>query len=208
MSCHTRTRRACTLKTEPKYAPSTRASIIVMRKSIFGEMYSSIDVVIPMQITYTSSLKSHQSSSNENSVKQTDYINSDDTFNFLFSGICRDVAGKYAVELRRVLITLVDLICEGLGINSEHYRDELTKVQKLAMNYYPRCPDPSQVLGLAPHDDINPLTVLIEHTEYPGYQIFRNGKWLAVAPPKNSLIVNFGFTFEVKLYAFLINLIN
>ncbi|CAM8963197.1 unnamed protein product [Rhodiola kirilowii] len=109
----------------------------------------------------------------------------------------REVAGEYAVEFRRVLITLVELICEGLGIDAGHYRHELTKVQKLAMNYYPRCPDPSRVLGLAPHDDINPLTVLIEHSEYPGYQILRNGQWLGVAPPENSLIVNFGFTLEM-----------
>ncbi|CAM8879365.1 unnamed protein product [Rhodiola kirilowii] len=109
----------------------------------------------------------------------------------------REQAAVFLIELRKVFTQLVDMICEGLGIDAGHWSDLLKERQKLAMNYYPTCPDPSLVLGMPPHDDTNPLTILVEQSVYPGYQILRNGKWVSLIPPPNSLIVNFGYSWEV-----------
>ncbi|PRQ25881.1 putative hyoscyamine (6S)-dioxygenase [Rosa chinensis] len=43
---------------------------------------------------------------------------------------------------------LLELICEGLGLESGFFGDELTQVQVMALNHYPPCPDPSITLGL------------------------------------------------------------
>ncbi|KAL9661167.1 hypothetical protein QQ045_025989 [Rhodiola kirilowii] len=109
----------------------------------------------------------------------------------------RELGATYAVELRKVFAKLVELLCEGLEIDTGHYSELVMERQKLVMNYYPPCPNPTLVLGLPKHDDINPMTILAEQTEYHGYQILRNGEWVELNPPPNSLIVNFGYTFEV-----------
>lgn len=110
---------------------------------------------------------------------------------------CRELASTYVVEQRKLFAILVDLICEGLGINAGHWTKILMERQKMAMNYYPPSPDPSLVLGLPAHVDTNPLTTLVEKTEYTGYQILTNGEWVSVTPPPNSMIVNFGYSWEV-----------
>ncbi|CAM8888543.1 unnamed protein product [Rhodiola kirilowii] len=109
----------------------------------------------------------------------------------------REQAAAFMVEVRKVFTKVMDMICEGLGIDAGHWSDLLTERQKFTMNYYPICPDKSLVLGLPPHDDTNPLTILAEQSLYPGYQILRNGEWVSLVPPPNSLIVNFGYSWEM-----------
>ncbi|PSS14010.1 Hyoscyamine 6-dioxygenase [Actinidia chinensis var. chinensis] len=57
----------------------------------------------------------------------------------------REVVGAYAVEVRKLSMRVLDLICEGLGIEFSYLGNELSKNQGLVINHCPPCPDPSLV---------------------------------------------------------------
>ncbi|KAM2042228.1 hypothetical protein FF1_035709 [Malus domestica] len=69
--------------------------------------------------------------------------------------------GNYSVEVRKLGLCLLDLICEGLGLETGFFDGELSQVQLMAANYYPPCPEPKQVHGL---------------------QVLKDDQWLAVEP--------------------------
>ncbi|KAK9215156.1 hypothetical protein WN944_007159 [Citrus x changshan-huyou] len=70
-------------------------------------------------------------------------------------------------------------------------------MQSLRMNYYPPCPQPEQVLGFKPHSDGSILTILLQINEMDGLQIKKDGKWFAVKPLPDALIVNVGDVLEI-----------
>ncbi|PRQ25888.1 putative flavanone 3-dioxygenase [Rosa chinensis] len=109
----------------------------------------------------------------------------------------REVVGSYSVEARKLSILLLDLIGEGLGLESEFFGDELTEVQLMGINYYPPCPDPSLTLGLPKHSDVNLITLLLQGEEVHGLQVLKDGQWLAVEPVPNAFVVNIGHTLQV-----------
>ncbi|XP_027067415.1 hyoscyamine 6-dioxygenase-like [Coffea arabica] len=59
----------------------------------------------------------------------------------------REVVATYVVEMRTLSGRILELICEGLGLEAG-YLEELSKVQLVVGNYYPPCPDPSLTLGV------------------------------------------------------------
>ena len=87
------------------------------------------------------------------------------------------------------------LILKSLDLSEE----EISKVVSsggastaLQLNSYPFCPDPSRVMGLAPHTDTSLLTILYQST-IDGLQIFKDGAgWVLVSPTNGSLVVNVG----------------
>lgn len=106
--------------------------------------------------------------------------------------------GSYSVEVRKLSLYLLDLICEGLGLEPGYFRNEtdrLTEVQFLAVNHYPPCPDPSLTLGLPKHGDFNLITILLQ--EMDGLQVLKDGQWLAVEPLPNAFVVNVGHALQV-----------
>ncbi|NP_001274405.1 gibberellin 3-beta-dioxygenase 1-like [Cucumis sativus] len=67
----------------------------------------------------------------------------------------------------------------------------------LQLNCYPRCPDPTRVMGLAPHTDTFLLTIL-HQTRTCGLQVFRDGfGWVPVAPVPGALVLNVGDLFHI-----------
>ncbi|XP_062024809.1 protein DOWNY MILDEW RESISTANCE 6-like [Rosa rugosa] len=109
----------------------------------------------------------------------------------------REVVGSYSVEARKLSILLLDLIGEGLGLESGFFGDELTEVQVMGINYYPPCPDPSLTLGLPKHSDVNLITLLLQGEEVHGLQVLKDGQWLAVEPVPNAFVVNIGHTLQI-----------
>lgn len=106
--------------------------------------------------------------------------------------------GSYSVEVRKLGLYLLDLICEGLGLEAGYFGDELSKVQLMAINHYPPCPDPSLTLGLPKHSDVNLITILL-HGQVHGLQVLNDGQWLALEPPPYAFVVNVGHMLQVLL---------
>ncbi|KAM1346475.1 hypothetical protein ACFX13_036525 [Malus domestica] len=89
--------------------------------------------------------------------------------------------GNYSVEVRKLGLCLLDLICEGLGLETGFFDGELSQVQLMAANYYPPCPKPSLTMGLPKHSDINLITILLQEQVH-GFQVLKDDQWLAVEP--------------------------
>ncbi|KAG8370778.1 hypothetical protein BUALT_Bualt13G0018900 [Buddleja alternifolia] len=108
----------------------------------------------------------------------------------------REVIGDYAVRVRELSLLLLDLIREGLGLESGYFEGDLSKTHMLNFNFYPPCPDPSLTLGLPKHSDPNLITVLNQGA-IPGLQVLKDREWIAVEPIPNAFVVNIGHTLQV-----------
>ncbi|XP_052169978.1 protein DOWNY MILDEW RESISTANCE 6-like [Diospyros lotus] len=110
----------------------------------------------------------------------------------------REVVGNYSVEMRRLSLWLLDLIGQGLGLEPGFFRGcgALCRVQKIAVNHYPRCPDPSLTLGLAKHCDASLITLLNQGT-VAGLQVLKDEQWFTIEPLPNALVVNIGYMLQI-----------
>ncbi|KAH7862519.1 hypothetical protein Vadar_005974 [Vaccinium darrowii] len=100
----------------------------------------------------------------------------------------REVVGAYSVEVKKLTARILDMICEGLGIELGYFGDELSEKHALVVNHLPPCPDPSLVQGVRRHTDPNLLTLLQQ--EVYGLQIFHEGKWVGVEPIPHAFVIN------------------
>ncbi|KAL8115889.1 hypothetical protein AgCh_022399 [Apium graveolens] len=67
----------------------------------------------------------------------------------------------------------------------------------IQLNSYPACPDPSHVLGLAPHTDTLLLTIL-NQCQISGLEIFRDDVgWISVPPVSGAFVVNVGDILQI-----------
>eukprot|EP00253_Pinus_taeda_P006253 PITA_06253 len=109
----------------------------------------------------------------------------------------RDIAGKYAREVRTVILRLLPAISEALGLDSNYLNKILGKHSQLMnINYYPSCPNPDLTIGAASHSDACAITVLMQ-SDVSGLQVFKNGKWVSVEPIANAFAVNLGDQLQV-----------
>ncbi|XP_076926807.1 hyoscyamine 6-dioxygenase-like [Bidens hawaiensis] len=108
----------------------------------------------------------------------------------------RDVVGKYSLEVRKSSLRILELICEGLGLEHGYFGEELTGAQLLSINHYPRCPDPGFTLGLQKHADPSLITVLSQGS-VNGLQVFKDGQWLGVEPVPHAFVVNIGHQLKI-----------
>ena len=112
----------------------------------------------------------------------------------------RDVVQEYTQMIRVLVRKLIEAICEALELNQRRYVDEILKMessfQLFATNYYPRCPQPDQAIGIPPHTDHGLFTFLI-HNGVAGLQIEHDGKWFNADSPKNAILVNAADQLEV-----------
>ncbi|GMP90677.1 hypothetical protein CsSME_00041690 [Camellia sinensis var. sinensis] len=108
----------------------------------------------------------------------------------------REVLGKYSVEVSKLVLRILDLICEGLGLENGYFADELSQVQLLSVNQYPRCPDPSLAMGMHRHCDPNVVTIL-KQGDIDGLQVFKDGQWISVEPLPNAFVVIIGCQLQI-----------
>ena len=71
--------------------------------------------------------------------------------------------------------------------------------QHMAVNYYPKCPEPELTYGLQAHTDPNALTVLLQDPNVAGLQVLKDGKWIAVNPQPDALVINIGDQLQVPM---------
>ena len=104
----------------------------------------------------------------------------------------------YCVEVRKVLLTILDLIRQGLGLKPGYFEDKYTKTQLISVNYHIPCPDPSLTLGTPEHFDPNVIT-MIHQLSVPGLQVFKDGEWVGVRTLPNALLVIPGLQLKVGI---------
>jgi len=109
----------------------------------------------------------------------------------------REVAGKYALEMRALCLKLLTAISEALELESDYLDKTFGKHDQLmVINYYPPCPNPDLTLGIPGHSDAGGITVLMQG-DVSGLQVLKNGKWVAVEPVRNAFVVNLGDQLQV-----------
>jgi isopenicillin N synthase-like dioxygenase len=104
----------------------------------------------------------------------------------------REACSLYCREIRALSLRLLEAISESLGLEADFLDKALGKhEQHMAVNYYPKCPNPELTFGSPAHSDPNVLTLLLQD-EVPGLQVLNNGHWIAINPIPNSFVINIG----------------
>ncbi|KAF8780188.1 hypothetical protein HU200_001853 [Digitaria exilis] len=105
----------------------------------------------------------------------------------------RDTVSAYCREVRELGFRLYAAISESLGLARDYAEKALgEQEQHMAVNFYPECPAPELTYGLPAHTDPNALTILLMDQQVAGLQVLNQGRWIAVNPRPNALVVNIG----------------
>ncbi|KAL2650832.1 hypothetical protein R1flu_018960 [Riccia fluitans] len=106
-------------------------------------------------------------------------------------GFC-DVVEEYTKSMVGLEMKLRDLIIESLGVDSKHFKQYCNpSFSSLHLNYYPTCPQPTNVVGMGAHYDMGFFT-LLAHDDVGGLQVQHGGKWVNVKPRSDAFTVNIG----------------
>eukprot|EP00253_Pinus_taeda_P025153 PITA_25153 len=109
----------------------------------------------------------------------------------------REIAAKYAMNVKALALRLLAAISEALGLDSDYLNTNFgNHGQSMVINYYPPCPNPDLTMGLPGHSDGSGITVLMQG-DVDGLQILKNGKWVAVKPIANAFVINLGDLLQV-----------
>ena len=112
--------------------------------------------------------------------------------------INRDTLEEYSKQVENVALETLMFIAKALNMDDDEMKVLFTDgVQMMRMNYYPPCPEPEQVIGIAPHSDSAGITFLLQLNQVEGLQIKKNDIWIPVTPLSNAFIVNIGDILEV-----------
>ncbi|TKY65045.1 Hyoscyamine 6-dioxygenase [Spatholobus suberectus] len=108
----------------------------------------------------------------------------------------REVVGKYTQELRKLGLKILELLCEGLGLQPEYFCGGLSENPVVLSHYYPPCPEPSLTLGTSKHKDPNLITILLQEIGINALQVLKDGEWIGVEPVPNAFVVNIGIMLQ------------
>ncbi|GER56265.1 2-oxoglutarate (2OG) and Fe(II)-dependent oxygenase superfamily protein, partial [Striga asiatica] len=103
---------------------------------------------------------------------------------------------QVALTVSKLSQELVDILADELGKSSRFFKETcLPDTCYLRLNRYPVCPIYPKMFGIMPHTDSDFITVL--HQDHVGgLQLVRDGKWFAVKPNQDALIINIGDLFQ------------
>lgn len=100
----------------------------------------------------------------------------------------------YSENMMGLAEKLLGLISEAMGLKT----DTITKVcgemaQRMAINFYPKCPEPNLAIGLKRHTDPGAITLLLQD-KVGGLQATKDGgeNWITVQPIEDAFVVNLG----------------
>ncbi|EEC74417.1 hypothetical protein OsI_09783 [Oryza sativa Indica Group] len=104
-----------------------------------------------------------------------------------------EIISTYCKEVRELGFRLYGAISESLGLEQDYIKKVLgEQEQHMAVNFYPKCPEPELTFGLPAHTDPNALTILLMDQQVAGLQVLKEGRWIAVNPQPNALVINIG----------------
>ncbi|CAM6085665.1 unnamed protein product [Calypogeia fissa] len=108
-------------------------------------------------------------------------------------------ADAYSEALVKLGRQILELLAESLDLSpdffSQHFSDSTRYQAHWRFNHYPRCPEPTQVLGLAPHTDPCGITI-VRQDQVGGFQLKNKGHWYDVQPLEGSFLINIGDCLE------------
>ncbi|KAJ9543380.1 hypothetical protein OSB04_023087 [Centaurea solstitialis] len=108
----------------------------------------------------------------------------------------RKVIAEYSIESRKFLLTMLELICDGIGLESGYFDGEMSKNQLVSVNHHIPCPDPSLTLGMPEHCDPN-LISMLQQGDVCGLQALKDGQWIGVEPLPGAFVVIPGLQLRV-----------
>ncbi|GKB94887.1 gibberellin 2-beta-dioxygenase 8-like protein [Tanacetum coccineum] len=103
---------------------------------------------------------------------------------------------QYASIVSILAENLAEILAEKMGQKPKFFKENcVPSMCYVRMSRYPSCPISPHVFGLMPHTDSDFLTIL--HQDHiGGLQLLKNGKWIAVNPKQETLIVIIGDLFQ------------
>lgn len=104
--------------------------------------------------------------------------------------------GEYVREVGKLGSGILELICEGLGLEPGYFANKLSEQQVMAVHHYPPCPDPSLTMGTRKHSDPGLITLLLQGN-VPGLQVLKDGKWIGVEAIPHAFVINIGTQLQV-----------
>ncbi|RHN53269.1 putative oxoglutarate/iron-dependent dioxygenase, isopenicillin N synthase [Medicago truncatula] len=103
---------------------------------------------------------------------------------------------QFATTVSNLAQILANILAEKLGHQSSFFKENcLPNTCYLRLNRYPPCPIDFRIHGLMPHTDSDFLTILYQD-QVGGLQLVKDGKWVAVKPNPDALIINIGDLFQ------------
>ncbi|KAK7295528.1 hypothetical protein RJT34_18438 [Clitoria ternatea] len=109
----------------------------------------------------------------------------------------REVVEKYTQELRKLGLKILEMLCEGLGLEPEYCCGGLSDSPVFLAHHYPPCPEPSLTLGTPKHRDPNLVTILLQEKDISALQVLKDGEWIAVEPIPYAFVVNIGLLLQI-----------
>lgn len=106
----------------------------------------------------------------------------------------RDVTGMYSENMMGLATKLLEVLSEALGLEREVMIQACKQMtQRMAVNFYPKCPEPNLAIGLKRHTDPGTITILLQD-QVGGLQATKDGgiNWITVQPVKGAFVVNLG----------------
>ncbi|XP_057961643.1 gibberellin 2-beta-dioxygenase 8-like [Malania oleifera] len=103
---------------------------------------------------------------------------------------------QFAIVASNLAQRLAEILADKMGQDGSFFEENCSpNACYIRMNRYPPCPMSSKVHGLVPHTDSDFLTVL-NQDQIGGLQLVKDGKWIAVKPNPQALVINIGDLFQ------------
>ncbi|KAI3504112.1 hypothetical protein L1887_32656 [Cichorium endivia] len=105
---------------------------------------------------------------------------------------CRDILLEYSNQVKELGRTVLKLMSEALGLESNHLLDMgCAEGLSVASHYYPPCPQPELTIGTYEHTDAGFITIL-QQDQIGGLKVFYNNEWADVPTIPGAFVVNGG----------------